>query len=61
MIISRNFERFKYYKFETDFLENENLSQKTGVPFLIESTKIENASLPYKAALSEANIKTYRR
>ena len=31
--ISGNFERFEYFNFETDFLENENLSQKTGVPF----------------------------
>ena len=30
--ISRNFERFQYFDFETDFLENENLSQKTGEP-----------------------------
>ena len=31
--ISRNFDRFEYFNFETDFLENENLSQKTGVAF----------------------------
>ena len=36
VIFSGNFERFQY--FETDFLENENLFQKTGVPFLVEST-----------------------
>ena len=28
--------------------------------FLVESIKIENATLPYKTALSEANIKTNR-
>ena len=28
--------------------------------FLVESTNIENASFPYKTALSEANIKTNR-
>ena len=33
MTISGNFERFQYFNFETDFLENENLFQKTGVPF----------------------------
>ena len=27
------FERFQYFNFETDFLENENLFQKTGVSF----------------------------
>ena len=30
--ISGNFERFQYFNFETDFLDNENLSQKTGLP-----------------------------
>ena len=28
--------------------------------FLIESTKIENATFPYKTVLSEANVKTNR-
>ena len=28
--------------------------------FLVESTKIENATFPYKTALSEANIKINR-
>ena len=31
--ISGNFKRFQYFNFETDFLVNENLFQKTGVPF----------------------------
>ena len=31
--ISRNFERFQYLDFEIDFLEKENLFQKTGVLF----------------------------
>ena len=30
--ISESFTRFKYVKFETNFLENENLFRKTGVP-----------------------------
>ena len=33
MTISGNFERIQYVGFETSFLENENLFQKTGVPF----------------------------
>ena len=35
--ISGNFERFQYFNFETffDFLQNEKLSQKTGVLFFI--------------------------
>ena len=60
MTISGNFERFHHFNFETDFHENENLFQKTGVPFLVDSTKIENASLPYKTAISEANDKANR-
>ena len=28
--------------------------------FLVETTKIENTSLPFKTALSEANVKTNR-
>ena len=31
--ISEIFKRFQYYNFETNFLENKNLFQKTGVPF----------------------------
>ena len=27
------FECFQYFNFETNFLENENVFQKTGVPF----------------------------
>ena len=28
-----NFERFQYFNFEANFLENKSLFQKTGVPF----------------------------
>ena len=31
--ICENFKRFEYLNFETDFLENENLFQKTEVTF----------------------------
>ena len=31
--ISGNFARFQYFNSETDFVENENLFQKTRVPF----------------------------
>ena len=64
MTISENFEHFHYFNFETDFLENKNFFQKTGVKFFVERTKIENASFPYKIAISEApseaNVKTNR-
>ena len=56
MTICDNFKRFQYFYFETDFLEKENLFQKTGVSLLIETTKIENTS--FQIALLEANIKT---
>ena len=58
MTISGSFERFQYFNLETDFLENENLFQKLEYRFLIESTKIENASFLRKTAISEANVKT---
>ena len=32
-----NFEQFQYFNFKTKFLKNENLFQKTRVPFLVES------------------------
>ena len=54
--VSENFKRFQYFNFEIDFLENKNFFQKTGVQFSVESTKIENASFPYKTAISEANV-----
>ena len=54
--ISESFKRFQYFNFETNFLENKKLFQKTGVPF-IETTKTENTSSPFKTALSQANVK----
>ena len=59
MAISESFKRCQYFNFETNFLENENLFQKTD-RFLAETTKIENTSFPFKTALSEANVKTNR-
>ena len=48
VIVTRKFERFQYFKFETSFLKNGNLFQKIGVIiFLVESTKIENPPFPY--------------
>ena len=58
--ISGNFERFHYFCFETDFPENENPFSKTGVRFLVESTKTENASFSCKTAISKADVKTNR-
>ena len=40
------------------FWETKAFFEKLGYGFLVESTKIENASFPYKTAISEANVKT---
>ena len=58
MTIRESFERFQYLNYKMDFLENENIFQKTEVLFLAESKKIENASFPYKTAISTANVQT---
>ena len=57
MTIRGNFELFQYFNLETDFLENENHFQKLEYCLLVESTKIENTSFPYKTAMSEAHVK----
>ena len=54
--ISESFKCFPYFNFETNFLETEKLEYR----FLVETTKIENTSFPFKTALSEANVKTNR-
>ena len=56
MIVSGNFKHFQYFNFETDYLENEKLEYR----FLVESSKIENASFPYKTGITEADVKTNR-
>ena len=60
MTITGKFERFQYFNFETNFLKNKNLFQKTGVPVLVENTKIENTTFQYKSALLESNVKINR-
>ena len=40
------------------FLKMRTIFKKVEYRFLVESTNIENASFPYKTALSEANVKT---
>ena len=60
MTIDENSERFQYFNFETDFLENKTFFKKLEYYFLVESTKIENASFPYKTTISESNVKTNR-
>ena len=47
---------------EVSFLKDENLFQKNWISYclLVESTKIENATFPYRTALSAANFNTNR-
>ena len=58
--ISENFERFQYFNFDIDFWKTKTFFEKLEYSFLVGSTKIENASFPYKTAMSEANFKTNR-
>ena len=59
MTIGGNFECFQYFNFEINFLENENLFQKTVVPFFrwMHQQNISNKTA-YKNAISNANVKT---
>ena len=60
MKTSEKFEHFQYFNFETDFLENKTFLKKLEFNFLVECTKINKASFPYKTAISEANVETNR-
>ena len=42
------------------FWKTKTFFKKLEYRFWVESTKIENASFPYKSAVSEANVKTNR-
>ena len=49
MTISGNFEHFQYVNFEIDFMENENLFQKTEVPlFQLEALRLKTHHLHAK-------------
>ena len=50
MTISERFEHFQYFNFEIDFLENENFFKKLEYRFLVERTKSQKVSFPYKTA-----------
>ena len=60
MIITGDFERFQYFNLEINFLKNANTFKKLEYSFLVERTKIDNITFPYKTALSKANLKTNR-
>ena len=42
------------------FWKTKTFFKKLAYRFLVENTEIENASFPYKTAISEANVKTNR-
>ena len=42
------------------FRKTQTLFKKMDYRFLVESTKIDNATFPYKTALTEANVKINR-
>ena len=49
---------FNTFALKQIFWNTKNIFTKLYYRFLVESTKIENASFPYKTAISEANVKT---
>ena len=51
---------FNTLTLKLNFLENKTFFKKLEYCFLVESTKIENASFPYKTTISESNVKTNR-
>ena len=59
MTITENFKRFQYFSKQI-FWKTKTSFKKLEYRFLVESTKIENASFPYKTAISEANFQTNR-
>ena len=56
MIISSH---YKYSYFQI-FWKTQTLFKKLEYRFLVETTKFENATFPYKTVLLEANVETYR-
>ena len=52
------FNAFDTLTFKWIFWKTKTFFKKLEYYFLVESTKIENASFPYKTAISEANVKT---
>ena len=51
---------FNTFTFKQVFWKAKTFLKKLGYRFLVETTKIENTSFPFKTALSEANVKTNR-
>ena len=51
---------FNILTLKQDFCKKKIFFKKLEHSFLVESTKIEKASYPYKTTISEANVKTNR-
>ena len=61
MTISESFRRFQYYLIlKQIFWKPKTFFKKLGYRILVEVTKIENTSFPFKTALLEANAKANR-
>ena len=58
--ISASFKRFQYFNFEKNFWKTKTSFNKLEYGFLVEATKTESTSFPFKTALSEANVKSNR-
>ena len=59
MTISGNFERFRCFKFKTNISEKINFVQKkVEYRLLLEKTKTENATFPYKNTVPDTNVQT---
>ena len=56
--VSEGFKRFQYFTLKQIFWKTKNFFKKLEYRFLVEATKTENTSFPFKTALSEANVKT---
>ena len=60
MTVSENFELFQYLTLKQIFWKRKTFFKNLECCFLVESTKMENASFPYKNGLSEASVNTNR-
>ena len=59
MTITRNFERFQYFNFETNFLKNKNLVQKTGKPlFLLKALRLKTQHFHTKLSCQTNRTRT---
>ena len=54
------FRVFNTLALEQIFWKMKNFFKNLEYSFLVQSTKIKNASFPYKTAISEADVKTNR-